>query len=70
MTAKELRVLVGRNIAKARKRLNLTQAELAKQLRCSDNFVALLETGGRAPSFETLVKLSKVLRVKPHKFFE
>lgn len=70
MTAKELRVLVGRNIAKARKRLNLTQAELAKQLRCSDNFVALLETGGRAPSFETLAKLSKVLRVNVQKFFE
>lgn len=70
MTAKELRELVGRNIAKARKRLNHTQAELAKQIRCSDNFVALLETGGRAPSFETLAKLSKVLKVKAQKFFE
>jgi transcriptional regulator with XRE-family HTH domain len=70
MTAKDLRTTVGRNIAKARKRLNLTQAELAQQLKCSNNFVALLETGTRAPSFETLAKLSKVLKVKAQKFFE
>lgn len=70
MTSKELRERVGSNVAKMRKRLNMTQAELARKLGCSDNFVALLETGERAPSFETLVKLSKVLKVNVQKLFE
>jgi len=70
MTAKDLRVLVGRNIAKVRKKTGITQGELAQRLKCSDNFVALLETGSRAPSFETLAKLCNVLKVRPIKFFE
>jgi len=70
MASGNLRVIVGKNVAKFRKKFNITQVELAKKMGCSSNFIALLETGNRAPSFDTLEKITRILKVKAQKLFE
>lgn len=40
----------------------LTQEQLAEKLDISLNFLNLIERGQRAPSFDTLERIAKVLR--------
>lgn len=55
---------IGPAIKSARERLGLTQADLAAELRVSQNVVARLENGERAdPRLSTLVRLSAALDI-------
>ena len=50
-------------IATERKRLDLTQEELAEKLNISQKSISKYETGVRKPSFETLTEMAKLFNV-------
>lgn len=54
---------IGARIRLARRDAGLTQEKLAEKIGVSTVFVSQLESGSRAPGLETLVKLSRTLRV-------
>jgi transcriptional regulator with XRE-family HTH domain len=60
---------LGRRLAFFRKLRDMTQAELAEKVGLSNNFIALIESGKRAPSFETLERLIEVLNVNVNQIF-
>lgn len=51
------------NLRECRRALGLTQEQLAEVSGLSTNYIARLEIGTSTPSFATLIKLSKALRV-------
>lgn len=56
--------LVGRQIAAARVRINITQEELASQTNLSRSFIGHLELGKRNAALLTLKKIASVLGVR------
>lgn len=60
---------LGKRLAFFRKLRGMTQAELAEKTSLSNNFIALIESGRRAPSFETLERLMEVLNVNVSQVF-
>lgn len=57
------------NIKLARKRKKLTQMELANLCDTSPNYIGLIETAKRFPSFDMLEKLAIALELEPHELF-
>jgi transcriptional regulator with XRE-family HTH domain len=55
---------LGRRIAGLRKAQQLTQAELAKKIGCSVDFISLVERGVNAPAVAGLGKFARVLKVE------
>jgi transcriptional regulator with XRE-family HTH domain len=55
------KVAMGRRIREARKRLGLTQEQLALKINISDSYLTLIELGKRNISMETLLALSNCL---------
>ena len=55
---------LGQRIADLRKTRQLTQAELAKKVGCSEDFISLVERGVNAPSVAGLEKFARVLKVE------
>ena len=51
------------NLRKYRKQKNMSQAELAKALNYGYTAIANYESGRNEPSFDSLIKLAKVLDV-------
>ena len=64
-----LRVRFGIRLKYLRKKQNLTQELLAEKTGLSVDFIGMIERGERAPSFETLEVLAKILKVKIADFF-
>lgn len=60
---------LGKRIAFFRKLRDMTQSELAEKVGLSNNFIALIESGKRAPSFETLEKIIDALHVDVSQMF-
>ncbi|PAW76981.1 MAG: hypothetical protein B9S32_12820 [Verrucomicrobia bacterium Tous-C9LFEB] len=54
-------IRLGRNVAKLRQSLNLTQEALAEKLDVSTRHVQSIEGGLRVPSLAVFVRLRKVL---------
>ena len=54
---------MGARIRTLRRQANLTLAQFATQVGISPSFMGHIERGTRTPSLETLVLISKVLRV-------
>lgn len=54
---------VGKNIQKYRKQCNLTQQELADKIGISKSHMSKIEIDNKEPSFDVLLKISKVLNV-------
>ena len=54
---------IGARVKAARKRLGLTQGQVAERIELSENAVAKLENGFMAASLQTLVKLANELGV-------
>jgi len=59
----KLAAQIGKAARRAREKLNLSQADVAERMEKSQEFYGRLERGGTLPSVETLVQLSRVLRV-------
>lgn len=52
---------LGRNIKFRRKKLGLTQQDLADKLNMSLNFIGKVEVAFSKPSLDTLIELARVL---------
>lgn len=59
-TRKEL----GNKLKEARKKVGLTQAEVAEAAEVNTNYYARIERGEENPSFEKLNRIMKVLKIK------
>jgi transcriptional regulator with XRE-family HTH domain len=62
--------LLGSRLKKAREEVNLSQGAFAKALGLSSEYISLLESGKRTPSFETLQKVAGFLNKNVSYFFE
>jgi len=58
-----LRQKFGRHLREIRAQRRMTQEQFAETLDMSVDFLSLIERGRNAPSFETLDKIAKRLRV-------
>jgi len=68
-TRNETLKALGKKIKKLRKENNLTQEELAEQLRISTVYVGFLEAGKGSPSLKLLMKISRKFKVKVEDLF-
>jgi len=64
-----LRTRFGKHLREIRLERGLSQEKLAEILDCSVDFLSLVERGISAPSFETLEKISKRLKVPVSSLF-
>ncbi len=55
---------IGKELKKARKKLNLKQIDIAEKVGINPNYYARLERGEETPSLDTLKKLAQVLKIK------
>jgi transcriptional regulator with XRE-family HTH domain len=62
--------LLGIRLKRAREEINLSQGAFAKALGLSSEYISLLESGKRTPSFETLLKVARYLNKDVAYFFE
>jgi transcriptional regulator with XRE-family HTH domain len=65
-----MKKMFGRNLARIRKSAGYSQLALSVEVDLTHNFINELEQGAKGASFETLARLSAVLRVPVHQFFE
>jgi transcriptional regulator with XRE-family HTH domain len=61
--------LLGTRLKRAREEVNLSQGSFAKALGLSSEYISLLESGKRTPSFETLLKIAGFLNKNVAYFF-
>ncbi|HPZ15783.1 MAG TPA: helix-turn-helix transcriptional regulator [Sphaerochaeta sp.] len=64
-----LQDIFARNLKERRRKLGLTQAQLARKIGVSTSFVTEIETSRKAPSFATIEKISNALDVPCWTFF-
>ena len=55
--------LVGKKIQDARKRLGISQEELASKLGVKQTFITHIEKGARLPSAKNIFKIEKILGI-------
>ena len=60
----------GKVIRELRKNLNLTQERLAEMCDRHPVFISELERGHRSPSLDTILRLSRALKVSPAELME
>lgn len=58
---------LGDNIKTIRKKIGLTQKQVAKKAGINTNYYARIERGEINPSFETIEKIVKALKIKSSK---
>lgn len=61
----KLTKILAKNVRKERKRLDLTQEELAERVGISRAYMGYIEQGRNVPSLEILEKIAKALKVSP-----
>lgn len=59
--SKKLSRAIGKQVAKRRLKVGMTQSQLADKLKISDAHVSYIERGERGPSLVMLHKMAKVL---------
>lgn len=65
----DLRKTVGNNIKLYRKKLNLTQENLAAMINIAPPSLSNIENGITFPSYSTLTDIIKSLNIKPYQLF-
>ena len=65
-----LRVQFGRHLRRLRLARDMTQEQLAEAASVSVDFLSLVERGINAPSFETLERLARALKVRVAELFK
>ncbi len=58
-------ICFGQTVKRKRKEQKMTQEELAEQLDLSTGLIGQIERGDTYPSFETFVKIVKILNIDP-----
>jgi transcriptional regulator with XRE-family HTH domain len=66
----ELKKTFGKNLARIRKAAGYSQLGLSLDIEMTHNFINDLEHGTKGVSFQTLLRLSDILRTPVHAFFE
>lgn len=61
---------LGENLLAARKKLGLTQEQVAERSGVQAGEVSRIEGGKRDPQLSTILKLAKAVEVKPGKLLE
>lgn len=69
MTLQQAAQKIGENIRERRQHARMTQAQLAKAIKKSGNYVGLLERGDRMPSIETVLDIAQLLGAPLEAFF-
>lgn len=62
-TPQDISSIIGNKVYRLRHSLNMTQQELAERSGLSITFISEIENGHKSMSIDTLIKLSKGLRV-------
>lgn len=70
MEDKEFLILLGQEVAKQRKKLGLTQLDLASMVNMEKPTITRLEKGRTNPTSITLLKISKALNIPISKLFK
>ena len=65
-----LRKRFGQRILGIRRQKGMTQERFAELLDISVDFLSLIERGRNVPSFETLERMAKRLRMEPRELFD
>ena len=68
-TEQEIRSLIGKNISEFRKKIGLTQSELAERINYSDKSVSKWERGEGLPDVYVLSQLAEICKVEAGDFF-
>ena len=58
--------VIARNVKQARKRIGLSQADVAKGAGLSDSYLSEIERARRNPSAEALQRLAETLGLRPY----
>jgi transcriptional regulator with XRE-family HTH domain len=66
----KLKKMFGKNLARIRKEVGYSQLDLSLEISRSHNFINDLEHGVKGASFQTLSRLSAILRTPVYVFFE
>lgn len=61
---------IGLNVLYYRKKLGMTQMQLAKKANYSRNHIQKIETAEAVPSVEALLDIAEALDIPPEKLFE
>lgn len=61
---------LGRNLAEARERAELTQVQLARRVSTTQAYICVLERGRGYPALGTLLRLADALGVSASKLLE
>ncbi|MEX0998397.1 MAG: helix-turn-helix transcriptional regulator [Thermodesulfobacteriota bacterium] len=69
MTFESFKKQFGSRLAQLRKERGITQEQLARTMKMDTVSIAYIETAQRGPSFQTIFKLSKALKVQPDELF-
>jgi len=65
----ELKIQIGKRIRQLRNQARYTQEQFAEKAGLSLNYIAMIETGKRTPTIETLNKISQALDCNLADFF-
>ncbi len=60
---------IGKNIKKLRLQQDLSQAQLAERLGITKSIISAYENGSRMPSYEVLLKISRIFKVSTDYLF-
>lgn len=60
---------LGKKIKKYRRKLGLTQEQLAEGTELSQKYIQFIENGKRKPSLKVLYKIASKLRVRVYRLF-
>ena len=61
---------LGENVSLYRKRLNLTQEQLAEMVEVENVHISHIETGARGSSLDLVFAIADALGVEPYKLFQ
>jgi transcriptional regulator with XRE-family HTH domain len=64
-----LKLVLGANIRTRRKSLGLTQESLAEKAGTAPTYIAMIESGRRAPSFRMIERIAEVLEIDAPELF-
>jgi transcriptional regulator with XRE-family HTH domain len=66
---KNQREVIGKTVLKYRNKAGFSQETLAEKADIHPNYVGRIERGECSATLEILVRLAKVLNVRPYRFF-
>ena len=69
MKNKGIREILAANLKEYRRKLGMTQEELAEKAKVSTHYIAMIETCKKYPKPEMLERIAKTLGIEPYKLF-